>query len=57
MAEWLARWTGDPAVAGSFPTTSHVVIALGNQFIYIFSVHPSAKWVPSHRQLEFIDHE
>ena len=29
MAQWLARRTRDPAVAGSIPTTAHVAIALG----------------------------
>ena len=29
MAQRLARRTRDPAVAGSMPTTAHVVIALG----------------------------
>ena len=32
VAQWLARQTRDPAVAGSIPTTAHVVIALGKQF-------------------------
>ena len=53
VAQWLARRTRDPAVAGSIPTTAHVVIALGKQFTYISSVqftyissvHQSAKWV------------
>ena len=56
MAQRLARWTRDPAVAGSILTTAHVVIALGKQFIYISSVHPSAKWVPGYRQLKCIDY-
>ena len=43
------------AVAGSIPTTAHVVIVLGKQFTYISSVHPSAKWVPGCRQLKCID--
>ena len=30
MAQWIARRTCDPAVAGSIPTTAHVVIALEN---------------------------
>ena len=34
MAQWLARRTRDPAVAGSIPTTAHVVIGLGKQFTY-----------------------
>ena len=51
-AQWLARRTRDPAVAGSNPTTAHVVIALGKQFIYISSAHPSAKWVHGYRQLK-----
>ena len=55
MAEWLVRQTRDPAVAGSITTTAHVVIALGKQFTCISSVHPSAKWVPGHRQLKCID--
>ena len=38
------------------PTTAHVVIALGKQFTYISSVHPSAKWVPGYRQLKCIDY-
>ena len=54
VAQWLARRTRDPAVAGSIPTTAHVVIALGKQFTYISSVHPSAKWVPGYRQLKCI---
>ena len=56
MAQWLTRWTGDLAVAGSIPTTAHVVIALGKQLTYIFSVHSSAKWVPDCRQLKCIDY-
>ena len=56
MAQWLARPTRDPAVAGSIPTTAHVVIALGKQFTYISSAHPSAKWVPGYRQLKCIDY-
>ena len=55
MAQWLAWWTRDPAVAGSIPTTAHVVITLGKQFTYISSVHLSVKWVPGHRQLKCID--
>ena len=55
MAQWLARRTRDPVVAGSIPTTAHVVIALGKQFTYISSVHPSAKRVPGYRQLKCID--
>ena len=54
--QWLARWTHDPAVADSIPTTAHVVIALEKQFTYIPSVHPSAKWEPGHRQLKCIDY-
>ena len=38
VAQWLARRTRDPAVAGSIPITGHVVIALGKQFTYISSV-------------------
>ena len=34
MAQWLARWTRGPAVAGPIPFRAHVVIALGKQFIY-----------------------
>ena len=56
MAQWLARRTRDPAVAGSIPTTASVAIALGKQFTYIPSVHPSAKWVPGYRQLKCIDY-
>ena len=56
VAQWLVRRTRDPAVAGSVPTTAHLVIALGKQFTYISSVHPSAKWVPGHRQLKCIDY-
>ena len=48
--------TRDPAVAGSIPTTAHVVIALGKQFTYISSVHPSAQWIPGYRQLKCIDY-
>ena len=54
MGQWLARQTRDPAVAGSIPTTAHVVIALGKQFTYISSERPSAKWVPGYRQLKMI---
>ena len=54
-AQWLARRTRDPAVAGSIPSTAHVVIALGKQFTCISSVHPSAKLVPGYRQLKCID--
>ena len=36
VAKWLARRTRDPVVADSTPTTAHVVIALGEQFTYIF---------------------
>ena len=43
VAQWLACWTSDPAVSGPIPTTAPVVIALGKQFTYISSVHPSAK--------------
>ena len=56
MAQWLACWTRDAAVAGSIPTTAHVVIALGKQFACISSVHPSAKWVPGYGQLKCIDY-
>ena len=56
MAQCLARRTRDPAVADSIPTTAHVVIALGKQFTYISSVHPSAKWIPGYRQLKCIDY-
>ena len=55
MAQWLARRARDPAVAGSIPTSAHVVIAIGKQFSYISSVHLSAKWVSSLRQLKCID--
>ena len=51
VAQWLARRTRDPAVAG------YVVIALGKQFTYISSVHPSSKWVPGYRQLKCIDYK
>ena len=51
VAQWFAGRTRDAVVAGLIPTTAHVVIALGKQFIYISLVHPSAKWVPCHRQL------
>ena len=54
-ALWLARRTRDPVVAGSIPTTAHVVIALGKQFTFISSVHPSTKRVPGYRQLKCID--
>ena len=54
MAQWLARRTREPAVAGSIPITAHVVIALGKQFTYISSVHMSAKWVPGSRNLLII---
>ena len=37
-------------------STAHFVIALGKQFTYISSVHPSAKWVPGYRQLKRIDY-
>ena len=53
VAQWLRRRTYDAGVAGSIPTTAHVVIALGKQFIL---VHPSAKWVPGHWQLRCIDY-
>ena len=56
VAQSLACRTRDPAVAGSIPITAHVVIALGKQFTYISSVHPSAKWVPGYRQLKCIDY-
>ena len=55
VAQWLARRAGDPAVAGSMPTTAHVVITLGKQFTYISSVHPSAEWVPGYWHLKCID--
>ena len=55
VAQCLAHRTRDPAVAGSIPTTAHVVITLGKQFTYISSVHPSAEWVPGYRQLKCID--
>ena len=58
MAQWLARRTRDPAVAGSIPTTAHVVnFALGKQFTYISSVHPSAKWVPGYRHVLIISNQ
>ena len=57
MAQWLARRTRDPAVAGSIPTTAHVVIALGKQFTYIASVHTSAKWVPGSRNVLTISNQ
>ena len=44
VAQWLARQTLDPAVAGGIPTTAHVAIALGKHFT---SVHPSSKWYPA----------
>ena len=47
MAQWLEHQTRGPAIAGSIPTTAHVVIALGKQFTYISSVHPSAKGYPA----------
>ena len=47
VAQWLARRTRDPAVAGSIPTTALVAIS---------SVHPSAKWIPGCRQLKCIDY-
>ena len=56
VAQWLARRTCDPAVAGSIPATTHFVIALAKQFTYISSVHPSAKWVAGHRQSKCIDY-
>ena len=56
VAQWLARRTRGPAVAGSIPSTAHVVIALGKQSTYISSVHPSAKWVPGYKQLKCIDY-
>ena len=56
MAQWLARRTRDPTVVGLIPTTAHFAIALGKQFTYISSVHPSAKWVPGYRQLKYIDY-
>ena len=40
VAQWLARRTRDPAVAGSIPT-------LRKQFTYISSVHPSANGYPA----------
>ena len=52
MAQWLACQTLDPAVEGLIPTTAHVVFALGEQFTYISSVHPSAKWVSGHTAVE-----
>ena len=55
-AQWLARLTRDPAVAGPIPTTAYGVIAEGKQFTDISSVYPSAKWVPGHRQLKCIDY-
>ena len=55
MAQWFARRTRDPVFAGWIPT-AHVVVALGKQFTYVSSVHPSAKWVPGHGQLKCIDH-
>ena len=47
VAQSLARRTRYPAVAGSIPTTDHVVIALGKQFTCI----------SSDRQLKCIDYE
>ena len=57
VAQWLARRARDQEVAGSIPTTSRVVIALGKQFTYISSVHSPAKWVPGFRQLKCIDYQ
>ena len=54
MAQCLARRTRDPAVAGLIRISAHVAIALGKQFTYISSVHPSAKWIPGYRQLKCI---
>ena len=51
----LVHQTRALAVAGMIQTTAHVVIALGKQFTHISSVHPSAKWVPGHRQMKCID--
>ena len=42
VVRWLTRRTRD-SVADSIPTTPHIVIALGKQFTYISSVHPSVK--------------
>ena len=47
----LARRISDPAVVSLIPTTAHVVNALLEHLTYIFSVHPSAKWVPGNGQL------
>ena len=56
VAQWLVCRTHDPAVASSIPTTAHVIIALGKQYTFISSLHPSAKWVPGHRQLKCVDY-
>ena len=56
VAQWLGRITHDPTVTGSIPTKGHVVIAEGKLFTIISSVHPSAKWVFVHRQLNCIDY-
>ena len=58
MEQWLARRIRGLAVAGSIPTTAHVAIALGQQFTYNSSVHPSVKLVSGHhdRQLKCIDY-
>ena len=37
MAEWLARRTREPAVAGSISTTAHVVISSGSCNVLIIS--------------------
>ncbi|GFS13597.1 hypothetical protein ElyMa_006726100 [Elysia marginata] len=50
VALWLGRPTCDPAVAGSIPTTRHVVTALGMQFIHIFFSPPTCEMGTGYRQ-------
>ena len=41
VAQWLARRTRNPAIAGSIPTTGHVVNALGKQYTRLQNGYPA----------------
>ena len=47
-AQWLARWSRDPAIVCSIPTTLHVAIVISKQFTDIFP--QSTHLVPDKRQ-------
>ena len=38
MAQWLACWTRDPAVAGSIPTTAHVDLDLDLDIVLLLGL-------------------